>query len=108
MTINWGNPEESRARQATPAGPGWYADPNGLPTLRWWDGHTWTDQLAPMQQQAPEPREQIIVTKSPMRTSHGLHLFLTIITCGLWLPVWFLLTITHKFDKEKSVSRVYR
>jgi hypothetical protein len=28
--------------------PGWYPDPNGLPTQRWWDGQRWTDQLAPL------------------------------------------------------------
>jgi hypothetical protein len=28
--------------------PGWYADPNGAPTLRWWNGAVWADQyLAP-------------------------------------------------------------
>jgi TM2 domain-containing membrane protein YozV len=29
----------------TPAG--WYPDPNGAPTQRYFDGHVWTDQLAP-------------------------------------------------------------
>lgn len=28
--------------------PGWLPDPDGLPTLRWWDGEQWTDQLAPI------------------------------------------------------------
>jgi hypothetical protein len=32
----------------TSAPAGWYADPNGAPTLRWWDGTAWSDQyLAP-------------------------------------------------------------
>lgn len=30
-----------------PAPPGWHPDPSGLPTLRWWDGFRWTEQLAP-------------------------------------------------------------
>jgi hypothetical protein len=30
----------------TPAG--WHLDPTGQPTMRWWDGRQWTDQLAPM------------------------------------------------------------
>ena len=25
---------------------GWYPDPLGLPQLRWWDNHTWTDQIS--------------------------------------------------------------
>jgi hypothetical protein len=28
--------------------PGWYIDPDGLATMRWWDGEQWTDQLAPV------------------------------------------------------------
>jgi hypothetical protein len=27
--------------------PGWYADPNGQPCNRWWDGYTWTAATAP-------------------------------------------------------------
>jgi len=36
--------------------PGWYQDPYGAPTLRWWDGARWTEhsQPAPMPQ-APVP-----------------------------------------------------
>ncbi|WP_203682812.1 DUF2510 domain-containing protein [Actinoplanes siamensis] len=30
---------------AQPAG--WYADPSGLPAIRWWDGQQWTDHLQP-------------------------------------------------------------
>jgi hypothetical protein len=33
---------------ATPAG--WYPDPHGGPTARWWDGAQWTDHHAPLQQ----------------------------------------------------------
>lgn len=25
----------------------WYPDPNGFPTLRWWDGSKWTDVTQP-------------------------------------------------------------
>jgi hypothetical protein len=27
---------------------------------------------------------------------HGVHLLLTILTCGFWLPIWILLAILHK------------
>ena len=27
--------------------PGWYTDPNGAPTLRWWDGTSWSEHYAP-------------------------------------------------------------
>lgn len=34
--------------QPSPAAPaGWYADPSGLPALRWWDGQEWTSHVQP-------------------------------------------------------------
>jgi hypothetical protein len=35
--------------------PGWYPDPNDLPTLRWYNGDRWTEQLAPMSGTARQP-----------------------------------------------------
>ena len=35
--------------------------------------------------------QQQVVVQSPRRgTNHGLHLILTLITGGLWLPVWLI------------------
>lgn len=31
----------------SPAPAGWYADPSGLPALRWWDGREWTSHVQP-------------------------------------------------------------
>ena len=36
---------------ATP--PGWYPDPHGGPTARWWDGIQWTGHLMPLQPAEP-------------------------------------------------------
>jgi len=30
------------------------------------------------------------------RTNHVLHLLLSLVTGGLWLPVWLLVTMGHK------------
>lgn len=40
-----------------PSSPGWYPDPSGAPTQRYFDGTKWTDQLAPfpVPVQAPLP-----------------------------------------------------
>lgn len=47
-----------------------------------------------------------MVTKQRTRTSHGLHLFLTIVTFGTWgLFVWMPITIWHKIGpRSKSVT----
>jgi TM2 domain-containing membrane protein YozV len=43
-----------------PSSPGWYPDPSGFPTQRYFDGTKWTDQLAPLstplQPQLPPPK----------------------------------------------------
>lgn len=33
------------------------------------------------------------VTTTPAKEGRGLHLFLSIITCGAWLPVWLLIEL---------------
>lgn len=43
--------------------------------------------------------------KSPQQflrpeTSHVLHLLLSIITIGLWLPVWFLIAANHSTSSQ--------
>jgi hypothetical protein len=48
-------------------------------------------------------------TKQRKRTSHGLHLFLTIITLGVWgVCVWFPLTLWHKFGPRRTVVTKHR
>ncbi|WP_278266147.1 hypothetical protein [Nocardia sp. AG03] len=33
-------------------------------------------------------------------TNHGLHLVLTLLTCGLWLPVWIILAIFEAMNHK--------
>ena len=57
----------------------------------------------------PQPLPKRAVTKTRKQTSHGLYLFLTIITCGLWgLFVWFPLTLWHKFGPRRREVTKYR
>lgn len=92
---------------------GWYPDPEntggfgygGVPSMRYFDGEQWTDHRVPMQRsQQRYPQQPIIVTQQvaqPMpivvnnssSSTVGLHLVLTILTCGLWLPVWLIIEI---------------
>lgn len=77
--------------------PGWYPDPSGAPTQRYFDGQQWTIYAPPPPPPpsivinntvgAPAP---VIVTSGP---NHALHLVLTLLTCGMWLPVWLIVAI---------------
>lgn len=60
------------------AEPGWYPVQGGQ---RYWDGQAWTDHIAP----AAQP---VTIAVDPFRTNHVLHLLLTVLTFGLWAPVW--------------------
>lgn len=44
------------------------------------------------------------ITKSKRHTSHGFHLIMTLVTMGLWLPVWAWMTFQNMAIKERSVS----
>ena len=74
---------------------GWYDDGTGR--QRWWDGSAWTDHFAPVQAVAPytlKPETTVVVNgRKAYKTSHGFHLFMSIITLGLWLPVWLIVGI---------------
>lgn len=49
------------------------------------------------------------VSKTRKKTSHGLHLVLTICTGGIWgLFVWLPLTLWHKFGPRKRTVTKYR
>lgn len=66
--------------------PGWYHDPkSGM--QRWWDGTQWTENFAPA---APQ---QVVVVNH--RTNHVFHLIMSIITFGLWIPVWIIVAIAN-------------
>ena len=41
---------------APPQKPGWYVDPHNSGQHRWWDGSTWSDQVAPAPQALPVPQ----------------------------------------------------
>ncbi|MFC6934084.1 DUF2510 domain-containing protein [Actinomadura yumaensis] len=43
-------------RRQTLSRPGWYPDPYGTGSLRWWDGRTWTDHLNPEPPRGPGRR----------------------------------------------------
>ena len=41
----------------------------------------------------------------PKRTNHILHLLLSIVTAGLWLPIWIIVAIVNAFrNKEETIT----
>jgi Protein of unknown function (DUF2510) len=94
-----------------PPPPGWFPDPSGAAGMRYWDGVRWTNQrsaptppivinnvVAPMQMYAPPP--VYAVSSGP---NHAVHLILTLLTCGWWLPVWLIIALVD----HRSVSVVH-
>ena len=78
---------------ATPAQsfpPGWYMDGNGR-RERWWDGAAWVNQYRPLQSVAAPG----VVVVQGKRTNHAFHLIMTLVTVGLWLPVWIIVAIAN-------------
>lgn len=75
----------------TQAAPGWYPDPTGAPSQRYFDGANWTDQHAPL-----TPRPPTAVVQGP---NHALHAILTLLTFwafGGWAWVWLIVALTNK------------
>jgi hypothetical protein len=54
---------------------------------------------------APVP-VQYHVTYQTRRTSHLLHLVLSVMTLGLWLPIWLGVSILNSRPQEQ-ITRVY-
>jgi len=82
--------------------PGWYPDSSGALGQRYWDGQQWTAVPPP-----PPPVQQPIVINNVVGSNmaaptpvfvrtgpnHALHLVLTLLTCGMWAPVWLIVSI---------------
>lgn len=87
---------------------GWYPDPSGAAGQRYFDGATWTASHAP-----PPPSivinnvmggyPPVLVKQGP---NHALHLVLTVLTCGLWLPVWLIVTLAHSATGSARTWRI--
>lgn len=68
----------------TTVAPGWYPEV-ATGRQRWWDGTKWTDY-------APAPQVVVVQKK---QTNHVFHLLMSIITLGLWIPVWIIVAIAN-------------
>jgi Protein of unknown function (DUF2510) len=80
--------------------PGWYPDPSGGPGQRYFDGHQWT---------IAAPSSIIInnFAAPATRPNTGLHLALTVFTCGMWLPVWLIIALVDN-QQARAVGQPSR
>ena len=83
---------------STPAN--WYPDPTAPGVLRYWDGVRWTEHR---QAATPPPGSATVVNNVNVNGGGGsyvgLHIVLTLLTCGLWLPVWLLIEIVRAVSR---------
>lgn len=69
-------------------GAGWYQTDHGW---RWWDGMQWTQSYTAPPEWAYREVNREAGYSSSSSGEIALHLVLTMITCGLWVPVWMRL-----------------
>lgn len=82
------------------AAPGWYPDPDGGPEKFYWDGTNWTDlPPPPTSARSPLPPGERTIVTGP---NHVLHAVVTLLTCGLWLPVWLIISL----DNRQRITRL--
>ena len=49
---------------------------------------------------------QLIAKRGDHKTNHILHLFLSVITVGFWIPVWFIVAMSHKIERKKIDAKL--
>jgi hypothetical protein len=67
--------------------------------LRYWDGSGWTEHRRAATPLAAATVVNNVQVRGGGGSDAGVHLILTILTCGAWIPIWILIEII------KSVSR---
>lgn len=78
---------------AQPAG--WYPHPGGTPGIEmFWNGMEWETAAVRPTGGVPMPAQTVIVNQDRGRkVNHVLHFILTLCTFGMWLPVWFIVSV---------------
>ena len=50
---------------------------------------------------AAKSRDQLIAKRADHQTAHLLHLILSVITLGIWIPIWILVALSHANERAK-------
>ena len=51
---------------------------------------------------------QLLAKRADHKTNHVLHLLLCIPTVGFWIPVWFLVAMSHRIERWKIDRKLSR
>lgn len=80
---------------------GWY-DIDKV-TRRWFDGRGWTDHYAPILRLVPDIGEVTL----HIRTNHGFHVIMVIMTLGAWAPIWVTVGVCNSvrsLERSRGVA----
>jgi len=44
---------------------------------------------------------QLLAKRNDHKTAHVLHLLLSVLTAGLWVPLWLLVALSHANERQK-------
>lgn len=61
----------------------------------------WHALKASKQRNIKMTEAQLIAKRADHKTSHILHLFLSVITAGIWIPFWIIVTVSHSLERKK-------
>ena len=48
----------------------------------------------------------LIAKRNDQNTSHILHLILSVITVGLWVPVWIIVAVSHGIERRRIDAQI--
>jgi len=51
---------------------------------------------------------QLMAKRSEYRTNHILHLLLSVLSVGLWTPIWLLVTVSNANERSKIDKKLSR
>lgn len=71
---------------------GFYPIDDSGDNFRYWDGEKWLETM-------PEFEKAGVVVRAPRPINRTLHLVLTILTLGMWLPVWTIIVLMRVSDE---------
>lgn len=50
----------------------------------------------------------LLAKRADYKTAHVLHLILSLITFGMWIPVWLIVTLSNSIERGKIDRKLYR